>query len=214
MEAQYPQWTRPAVAAIGPYGFGSRATFAPATTVWDRSMIQLQCTARLLKRLRVAPAPRRAASDSYMGDWHANVMFLGHTPHVIAVNDESLVTVVLPLKEVGTLVARWRTEVIGLIARLGLPSEVVQAEAIAMQDMAVTRSGDRSSVGCMNEMTRHCRGIYEDRGALSTPDVDRLIENMPCQALRFEIPAQVARRLLRARLEPPAARLTAPRPRE
>jgi hypothetical protein len=133
-----------------------------------------------------------------LGDWHANILFLGRSPHVIAVNDKSLITLVLPLKEARTVLDRWRAEVLRLIGRLGAPEEVLQAEADALQDVVVTRTTSRSSIGYVNEMARHCRGLYEDHGELRPEDVDLVMENLPCQVFRYDVPAQVARRLLGA----------------
>jgi hypothetical protein len=161
-------------------------------------MIHLQCTTRLLKRLHMTPAPWQGEGSSRLGDWLANVLMVGHKPHAIFVNEESLLTLVLPLKETGTLVDRWRAEVVDLVRRLGAAENVVQAKARAIEEVVVTRTADRSSVGCLNEVARHCRILYEDRGELRPEHVWQLMENLSMSAIRYEQPAHVARLLLGA----------------
>jgi len=159
-------------------------------------MIHLQCTARLLKLLRVQPTAAAKSSSSCLGNWHANVLFVRNLRLVVAMNDKSLLSVVLPLKEARTLPERWRVELLATLERLGASPAVLRAEAAAMDTIEVCRTAGKVEVGCLNEIARHIRYWIEERGEMRQSDLESMMEHMPLSALGWDAPARVTRRLL------------------
>jgi len=66
-------------------------------------------------------------------------------------NERSLLLVLVAAPEGKSLPARFRDSVLALLGRLGVPSQSIEAEALAMRDIALGPTANRRVVGCMRE---------------------------------------------------------------
>jgi len=95
-------------------------------------MLTLRCTERLLKK---HPGPLEHEVDVLqptLGDWHANLVRLGPTPVVLAVNDVSLLAVIIPGKDFGNLLAVFRDRLMRRLIRLGVSADRIAHETAAV----------------------------------------------------------------------------------
>jgi hypothetical protein len=69
-------------------------------------MFTLRCTARLLKRMKVAPLVACPEPTTHLGDWYANLIHVGRQQLVLAVSEKTLLPVVVPAAPNSTLVPR------------------------------------------------------------------------------------------------------------
>ena len=120
------------------------------------TMMTLRCTRKLLERLRVPPDTESdAGPDNALGDWYANLVRVGHDQLVVAVNERSFLTLVLPARGVRDSIAGELPRLLGTLLReLEVPDAVAAREAEAMQPMAFARTADRSMVASLNERVR------------------------------------------------------------
>lgn len=157
-------------------------------------MLVLRCTERLLRK---RPGPIGPACDplrSMFGDWHANLVRMGPTPIVVALNDVSLLSVVLPGNNLGRLLTSFRDRVMRHYVRLGMPPDLVASEEAAMRCIQVDRTNSRSVLGSMNDFVFQLRWRFSE--GLSLEDADRLEDDLaqtPMSALKYGNPAQVIR---------------------
>ena len=87
-----------------------------------------------------------------------NSVRIGRQPVLVAVCEQSLLSLVMPARDVRTLPARLSGLVAARLARLGVPADMIAAEVAAMAPLAVAGTVDRSVLGTLNEcvyMTRH-----------------------------------------------------------
>src|ERR1039458_5945829 len=94
-------------------------------------MMTLRCTERLLKK---RPGPWDQRQDNLqptLGDWHANLVRLGPKPVVLAVNDVSLLAVIVPGKDFGNLLAAFRDRLMRHLIRLGVSADRMAHETAA-----------------------------------------------------------------------------------
>jgi len=163
-------------------------------------MYTLRCTAALLHRLQ-APTPTGSGSEpaptTALGDWYANRLNIGRHRLVLCTNERSLLSVVVPAKDLPQLPARLITSLGRLFLRIGVPPALAWAELQAMQEVRFGPTRSRSILGSMNdfviqvdaEFSRDVEIVYLD-------GVDLRLSEVPCGPLKYRNPAEVALELI------------------
>jgi hypothetical protein len=114
-------------------------------------MMTLRCTRRLLKELR-APAPFSSMQPStVLGDWYAGLYDATPQPVILCLSERSLLAVLLVFRDAGSLLARFPQAVTGLLERIGIPEEAIDAEREAMSGITIGKTANRRLLGCLNE---------------------------------------------------------------
>ena len=114
-------------------------------------MFTLRCTRKLLRRLGAKPSSEVVEASTVLGDWYANLLYLRRQQLVLAMNERSLLCVLVPAAPNGSLGERLRAEVGGLLTRIGVPSGPVAAELAVMEPMGIGATASRAVLGCMND---------------------------------------------------------------
>ena len=163
-------------------------------------MLLLRCTRKLLTRLPAPSAADDAASTTVLGDWYATILMVRPAHLILLVNESTRLPVVLPARELATLVDRIPHAVAEALTDLGVASEAIEREHTAMQAILCGPTRNRSVVGAMNEFVfqiqiRREEEPWADLRALSFDLTSVLIGVGGREYLR---PAEEARRLLGA----------------
>lgn len=114
-------------------------------------MVTLRCTRKLLRRLGAPTKSEIFAATTVLGDWYANLIYARPHQLVLCMNERSLLVVLVAAREGKSLPTRFRDSVLALLQRLGVPSQSIEAEALAMQDIGIGATANRRVVGCMRE---------------------------------------------------------------
>lgn len=114
-------------------------------------MFTLRCTRKLLRRLGANPSSEVVEPSTVLGDWYANLLPLRPQQLVLAMNERSLLCVLVPAAPIGSLGERVRAEVAGLLTDIGVPRGPAAAERAAMESMAIGATASRAVLGCMND---------------------------------------------------------------
>ena len=87
-------------------------------------MVVLRCTAKLLKRLKMEKEPLKdpGPSNTVLGDWYANVIYLERQPLVLAVSENSLLPLLMPARDLDQLSGHLMRTMAERIQRMGLPA--------------------------------------------------------------------------------------------
>lgn len=117
-------------------------------------MITLRCTRKLASRVTLTPGAEALTPTNKLGDWYANVLNVGRLRLIHCVSEKSLLSVVLPAKDVRQFPARLPDAVGSLLDRLGVPARVIEAELAAMLPISVGLTRNRSVVGALVELGR------------------------------------------------------------
>lgn len=59
-------------------------------------MYPLRCTKKLLDRMRVAPEPNPPTATTILGEWYANLVYVGNRQLMLCVCDKTLLPVIVP----------------------------------------------------------------------------------------------------------------------
>jgi hypothetical protein len=133
-----------------------------------------------------------------LGDWYANVLFIRHQQLVLCTNERSLLSVIVPTKDPARLPVRLRDAALSLFQRLGYPANIGAAEVHEMSEVAVSRTANRSVLGSMNDIARHCRWYAEGHATFAVRELELRLAEMPMLTLDCAFPHQQAAALLGA----------------
>src|ERR1041384_6717643 len=115
-----------------------------------KGMLILRCTQKLLKK---KPGPQSDREDSLvpvLGNWHANLIYLAHSPVVLCVNDMTLLSVLVPGRDFPNFLPKLRNRITERFMRMGVSAEAIGVEERAMETVRIQRSNSRSVLASMN----------------------------------------------------------------
>ena len=137
-----------------------------------------------------------AADDrvSVLGHWHANLVRIGRWPLVVCVNDRTLLLVLVPGRDFGSMLTQFRARYVACLERLAIPAALIEAEMSATQNIQVDRTDNRSVLGSMNDFVNLIRWRVYSESTL--PDADTLEDDLadtPMSALKYALPSEATR---------------------
>ena len=162
-------------------------------------MISLCCSRIVRSRLGVTSRPPVAPeATARLGNWYVHLVRLGPRQYVLASSERSLLTVILPARELrATIEGNLRVAVGQLLSALSIP-EFVSRELAEMQQVLIAPATNRRVLGSMNELAFHL-GVRQCQ--FSDPvEMAVSLSGIPMSAVgsksRYGIPREVARDLL------------------
>ena len=148
-------------------------------------MMTLRCTRKLTRRLTLTPGADSLDANNRLGDWYANALNIGHTRLVLCVSEKSLLSVVLPARDLRRLPSRLPEAVRSLLARLGVPVAIADAEVASMLPISVGLTRNRSVVGSMVDLGREAAFLLAPRiPGPPVADVELALAGVPCLQLQ------------------------------
>ena len=165
-------------------------------------MYTLRCTRALLRRLGRVTSPGddpAAAATTTLGDWYANPLNLGPHRLILCTNERSLLSVVVPAKDLPGLPQRLAGSVAVLLRRIGVPPSAVAREVREMQWVRFDRTLSRSVLGSMNDFAFTADAFFRrPESDVYLEDLDWRLSETPCGPLGYAQPLERARELLGA----------------
>ena len=158
----------------------------------------LRCTRKLLKRLPVQPQVSARPMSNVLGDWYADILFTRPQHLVMCTSERSLLPVVLPARELSTLLPRFRRALQKMLAKLSVPSHLIDSELAQMSEVAIAPTASRVVLGFMNDFKFQCRVHLAHDAGLSLEQLSLLLAQTPCGPLKYADPADAARQILGA----------------
>lgn len=120
----------------------------------DRLVLTLRCTRRVRNRLRLPERlPDAPRSSGVLGDWYVHLVRFGRSEFAIATSERSLLTMLLPARELRTsLVPHLHAALGKLLDRLDVLQEWICRELAAMQPVSFARATNRRVLGSMSDL--------------------------------------------------------------
>lgn len=164
-------------------------------------MLILRCTQKLLRRLVKEEGPESALppNTTALGDWYANALYGRHYRVVLCTSERSLLSVVLPLRDLKSLIPRFHQAVDDLLLRIGVSNEARGREAKEMADVRFGPTASRGVLGSMNDLAVQCRFRLEEDPHMNLSDLALQLSEVPCGPLKYRYPADVTIELLQKR---------------
>jgi hypothetical protein len=133
-----------------------------------------------------------------LGDWYANRLNLGHKRFILCTNEQSLLTVVVPAKDLRALPARLASGVEKLLQSLGVPRAPISAELAQMEVSRYGRTASRVVLGSMNDFAWLAERYIAKGGMDDLNAVSMMISESPSSPIGYESPDRYAPQLLRS----------------
>ena len=116
-------------------------------------MITLRCTRALRKRLRLPERlPDTPPATTALGNWYVHLLRFGHNQLVIATSERSLLTVLLPAKDLRTtLLPNLQAALRALLEGLWVAADLIDREIEAMTAANFGCATNRRVLGSMND---------------------------------------------------------------
>jgi hypothetical protein len=148
-------------------------------------MVVLRATRKVLATLPASPVAA-ARSDTALGDWYLNRVVVDRRPLLLLVSSTSLLSLVVPARDVRGLSNRLADLVGTRLERLGIGPRTIELETRAMSPVMIGPTVDRSVLGIMVDFAKSLPYFLEpgqwDDTTLRTAE-DKLAET-PCFAGR------------------------------
>jgi hypothetical protein len=162
-------------------------------------MVTIRCTRKLYKFLEITPIEDPEPATGTLGDWYANLVPTYAGDLIMFVNERSLVTVAVPVREVENLLPLFRLRVENLLLMLDVEQEVIDREVSHLEPVQFAKTASRSILGSMNDIAWNYQYISEEAeyvSRLSLSDAELKLSMMPSGVLDYQLPAEVAIDLL------------------
>ena len=163
----------------------------------------IRCTKKLQKEmgLKKTDLVETEPEHSFLGSWHANLLYINKRKCVLFVNDKTLFNFIVPdvrrsqIKELDKL---FTFHLAPVIASEDL-SEKVQAAIMAeYQDLAYAKTNNRSVLGSMNDLALNYKYFILREGSVHSPKIPEIIRElnrMPLSALDEILPIRAIQSL-------------------
>lgn len=116
-------------------------------------MVTLRATQKVLKRLPPVSADE-ALSDTALGDWYVNRLFVDRQPLLLLVSSRSLLAIIEPARNLRQLPERLPGLVEQRLKRLGVEGGLIELEVKAMHPVRVGPTRDRSVLGTLVDFAK------------------------------------------------------------
>ena len=146
-------------------------------------MYTLHCTKKLLDRIKQPVAPPAPEPSTKLGNWYATAVFW-KPQIVLAVNERTLLPVVLPLAPATTVADRLPFALADVLRGIGIAEEIITDELAAMNHAVIAKTENRSVLGIIKEFTfmaEHAIARGHERDNL---DLALWLADTPCSPLR------------------------------
>jgi hypothetical protein len=129
-------------------------------------------------------------STTRLGDWTANLFFIGRQQIVLAVNNTTLLPVLLPIAPNKTFPPRFTAAAGEMLMALGVDRQEALAEMAAMGECIVAPTNSRQVLGVINDFGKAIGWYLEGR---TLPEAALHLAETPCGPLKMESPRRATR---------------------
>ncbi len=167
-------------------------------------MYVLRCTKKLLRRLGSPQSQDDTAPTTALGDWYANLFNVGHSRMVHLVSDRSLLSVLVPARNIRDLAPRHTDALAELLWHIGIQPQLIEAEAAELNQWTIGPTRSRSVLASMRDLAINARWRVHVQPGYRPIDLALELAGVPCGPLQMRYPAEVAVSLLTNRYAEPA----------
>ena len=163
-------------------------------------MYTIRCTKPLLAKLASLTPPGGGSpppATTSLGDWYANRLNIGRHRLVLCTSEVTLLSVVVPAKDLPLLPVRMVESLTLLLGRIGVTARLVTNELNEMQLVRFDRTTNRSILGSMNSFTADADAFLRMQPApVYLENLDLRLSDVPCAPLGYASPAERTRSVL------------------
>jgi len=157
-------------------------------------LLVLRCTRRLLDRVG-PPVADPPESTTVLGDWYAKPFGVAQKRFVLMISGRTRIAVVIPGRRLANLQHSLPHALAILLARLGVPTDAIEREIAASQEVVFAVTDSRSLLGTLNDFATLAQLRLRDEPDTSLEDLSFWLSWIPVAPLGHRRPADLAREL-------------------
>jgi hypothetical protein len=154
----------------------------------------IRCTKKLQKEmgLKKGDLCKEVPKFSYLGQWHANLLYIDRKKCVLFVNDKTLFNFIAPAaqrSEIKNLSRLFKDYFRCVLSYEEFDKTVKNKMISEFEDVEYSSSSDNSVLGSMNDLAFHYKWNILDAGGINSaavPEIIRRLNRMPMGALKYD----------------------------
>ncbi len=155
-------------------------------------MASLFCTAKYRKTFGIPDALQpKELPHGALDPWYANTLNVGPQRYLHYMSSQTLLSVVITLKDRSSAEPRFARGLAELLRALGVPEYWVEPEISLLSSNQYARATDRSILGSMNDQAFLAHGRLSD-GSFSLSEVNLRLSETPCGPLKYDSPGRLS----------------------
>ena len=135
--------------------------------------------------------------NALLGPWYANTLFIGSHRYLHYMSSETLLPIIIWLRERSTAELRMTSALKELLLQIGAPSAAVAVEVDALTSLVYGRATDRSRLASMRDQTVTAKHFVHGGRSSSPWDMTIDLAQMPSGTLAYRTPLDETARLLK-----------------
>ena len=163
----------------------------------------IRCTAKLLKEIGLKPAQLQHGEPnfSFLGQWHANLIYINRRKSVLFVNDRTLLNFVVPdtnRAQIRQLPELFLSTLACFFSDEDVPRGTIATILAEYDEIGIAKSSSRSVLGSSNDIGFHYKYMIEEAGGVHSwrvPGIIHDLNRMPMQAIKYKFPIKEFRNL-------------------
>ncbi|MBW3565414.1 MAG: hypothetical protein KY459_11870 [Acidobacteria bacterium] len=158
--------------------------------------MNLRCTAKLAKRLKLGKLEKVPSSGELFAEWHANVIWVDRKPLILAVEDRTRLPLLVRARDLDRLPQHLAGALSEILAEIGIEPEVADGYASQLASgVRYSASVDKSVLGTINDCANTVSYHYAAGSSLF--ECMKLLSTMPMGPLGYNSPGPVVRAVIR-----------------
>lgn len=136
-------------------------------------------------------------STTALGDWYGNVIYMGRQPLILAVSERSLLSLLMPARELDQLPGHLTRTLVEKLQRMGVSETTIRQEISKMDPVIYAKTASRSVLGSMNDFTDMVKFTHHVRTDWDLLDWMDYLGKVPCKPIGYKYPSEIAKALLK-----------------
>lgn len=138
---------------------------------------------------------------SFLGQWHANLIYINRQKSLLFVNDRTLLNFIilgLDRAQIKELPEHFRLWLSCVLSDEGIPEDIKEKILSEYAELVFAKSSNRSVLGSANELAFHYKHAIHEAGGVHSWQVAEIIREMnrmPLQAIETKFPIDELARL-------------------
>ena len=169
----------------------------------------IHCTGKLRKEMGLKKADLCEVVQifSYLGPWHANLMYIDRRKCVLFVNDKTLFNFIaadVSRADIRNLGVLFRSLLQCMLSDEGLEASAKEKIMSEYDELGYAKTQNRSVLGSMNDLVFHYKYHIQDAGGVHSYEIPGIIQKlnrMPMGALEYAYPIEALRAMYGASTE-------------
>lgn len=147
-------------------------------------MTLLNVTQKLSDRIGIKQDAILESKETLLGSWTAHLFYSGHHQFIIVTNEQTLLTVLLPVKELRNIETVLPQKIDELLRNYGVSDQIRLIVVRQLTEIQYDRNTKRRVLGSMNDFVRLAKYFWEDEPSMTISQLTDRLNEVPCSPLK------------------------------